>query len=447
MSNSIPKGSTLLRRNDFLFGVATASFQIEGATDLGGRVPSIWDTFCATPGKVLGGDTGMPACDHFHHWQQDLDLIKSLGFDAYRFSIAWPRIASESGGWNQQGLDFYERLVDGLLERDIVPMATLYHWDLPQFLEDRGGWVNRDTSYRFADYTDQVTRRLGDRVRYYATLNEPWCSAFLGYRLGIHAPGLKDHQLGFQAAHHLLLAHGLALPIMREHAPGAQHGIVLNFTPAYPATESAADVDAASYSDEENSHFFLQPLLTGQYPAAVQERHPEWMPRCYPGDMETIAQPLDFLGVNFYTRAVVEPGITEDYQSIKQADVARTDIGWEIYPQALTDLLVGFKERYKGLPPIYITENGAADNSPVADGEVSDRLRLNYYQQHLQAVDNAIAAGVDIRGYCAWSLMDNFEWAEGYSQRFGLVHVDYETQVRTPKLSAIWFREMLDARS
>lgn len=447
MNNAIPQGSPLLKRDDFLFGVATASFQIEGATDIGGRVPSIWDTFCATQGKVLGGDTGMPACDHYHLWDQDLDLIKSLGFDAYRFSIAWPRVESAEGGWNSEGLDFYERLVDGLLARDIVPMATLYHWDLPQFLEDRGGWVNRDTSYRFADYADQVTRRLGDRVRHYATLNEPWCSAFLGYRLGIHAPGLKDHALGFQAAHHLLLAHGLALPIMREHAPGANHGIVLNFTPAYPASESAADIDAASYSDEENSHFFLQPLLTGQYPAAVQERHPEWMPRCYPGDMDIIAQPLDFLGVNFYTRAVVEAGASQDYQVAKQAEVSRTDIGWEIYPPALTDLLVGFKERYQSLPPIYITENGAADNSPVVDGEVGDRLRLNYYQKHLQAVDQAITAGVDVKGYCAWSLMDNFEWAEGYSQRFGLVHVDYDTQRRTPKLSANWFREMLSARS
>jgi beta-glucosidase len=431
--------------SDFLFGVATASFQVEGAIAEDGRGESIWDRFCDTPGRVLGGDNGMPACDHYHRWPDDLDMIKSLGFDAYRFSIAWPRIEPESGVWNGPGFDFYDRLVDGMLERGIKPYATLYHWDLPQFLGDRGGWVNRDTAYRFADYADRVTRVLGDRVVSYATLNEPWCSAFLSYRLGIHAPGLKDDRLGFQAAHHLLLAHGLALPRMRANAPEAEHGIVLNFTPAYPETDSASDLDAASYCDEENSHFYLQPLLTGEYPKAVAERHPEWMPTVYPGDMDVLANKIDFLGVNYYTRAVITSRGEGDYDSVSQPG-AKTDIGWEIYPQGLTDLLTGFNQRYPNLPPVYITENGAADNSPVNGGEVNDQIRVGYYDAHLNAVNRAMEAGVDIRGYFAWSLMDNFEWAEGYSQRFGIVHVNYDTQVRTLKASALAFKSFLEAR-
>lgn len=444
MSFNLPDYSPL-RRKDFLFGVATASFQIEGATEEDGRCESIWDRFCATPGKVLNGDTGMPACDHYHRWPADLDLIKELGFDAYRFSIAWPRIEPEPGVWNPAGLDFYDRLVDGMLERGIQPYATLYHWDLPQYLGERGGWVNRDTAYRFADYADKVTERLGDRVLGYATLNEPWCSAFLSFRLGIHAPGLKDDRLGFQAAHHLLLGHGLALPAMRRNAPKAQHGVVLNFTPAYPATDSAGDRLAAEYSDEENSHFYLQPLLTGEYPQAVRERHPEWMPTVYPGDMDILRREIDFLGVNFYTRAVVRAGEDVDYEAVPQ-EAEKTDIGWEIHPRALTDLLTGFRQRYANLPPVYVTENGAADNTEVARGEVNDRLRVDYYDRHLQAVHHAVDAGVDVRGYFAWSLMDNFEWAEGYSQRFGIVHVDYDTQVRTPKASARAFANWLRTR-
>lgn len=444
MSFKLPEASPL-QRSDFLFGVATASFQVEGATTEDGRGESIWDRFCDTPGRVLGGDNGMPACDHYHRWADDLDMIKSLGFDAYRFSIAWPRIEPESGVWNDKGFDFYDRLVDGMLERGIKPYATLYHWDLPQYLGERGGWVNRDTAYRFADYADRVTRVLGNRVSSYATLNEPWCSAFLSYRLGIHAPGLKDDRMGFQAAHHLLLAHGLALPRMRDNAPTSEHGIVLNFTPAYPETDSQADRAAAAYSDEENSHLYLEPLLTGHYPVAVAERHPEWMPTVYPGDMDAIAADLDFLGINFYTRAVITASGENDYDGVPQ-QAAKTDIGWEIYPQALTDLLTGFKARYDNLPPVYITENGAADNTPVTNGEVNDQLRVGYYDAHLNAVDRAIQAGVDVQGYFAWSLMDNFEWAEGYSQRFGIVHVNYDTQVRTPKASALAFKAFLAAR-
>lgn len=444
MSFKLPAQSRLAQK-DFLFGVATASFQIEGAAHEDGRAESIWDRFCATPGKVLGGDNGDVACDHYHRWQDDLDMIKALGFDAYRFSIAWPRIEPQPGVWNPAGFDFYDRLVDGMLERGIRPVATLYHWDLPQYLGDRGGWVNRDTAYRFADYADQITRVLGDRVESYATLNEPWCAGFLSYRLGIHAPGLKDDRLGFQAAHHLLLGHGLALPAMRANAPKADHGIVLNFTPAYAATDSAADIAAAAYSDEENSHWYLQPLLTGEYPQPVRERHPEWMPTVYPGDMEILARPIDFLGINFYTRAVVKAGEHSDYESIPQ-DAPKTDIGWEIYPQALTDLMTGFKARYDNLPPIYITENGAADNTGISDGAIDDQMRVGYYDNHLMAVHNAIEAGVDVRGYFAWSLMDNFEWAEGYSQRFGIVHVDYDTLVRTPKRSAGVFTDWLANR-
>jgi len=441
---NIPATSKL-RDKTFTFGVATASFQIEGSSAADGRCESIWDRFCATPGKVLHGDKGEPACDHYRRLEQDLDLIESLGVDAYRFSIAWPRIEPSPGVWNEAGFAFYERLVDGLIARGIKPFATLYHWDLPQYLEDQGGWINRETAYKFAVYADKVSARLGNRVASYATFNEPWCSAFLGYRFGIHAPGLKSDRLGFQAAHHLLLAHGLALPAMRANAPKAQHGIVLNMTPSYANSDSPEDQWAAEFADAENTHTYLQPLLQGSYPTVVFDQHPDWAPTQLADDLAIMAAPIDFLGINYYTRGVIEKSATGDYQTVPQAD-AKTDIGWSIYPAGLTDLLVDLNARYSNLPPVFITENGAADNTELVAGAVHDTMRTDYYNQHLNAVHQAIEAGVDIQGYFAWSLMDNFEWAYGYSQRFGIVHVDYQTQVRTIKTSGKSWQQFLADR-
>lgn len=445
MSFKLPKNSKLLE-SDFVYGVATASFQIEGAGKEDGRCESIWDRFCATEGKVLNGDNGDVACDHYHRLEEDLDLIKSLGVDVYRFSIAWPRIEPKPGEWNEAGFAFYEKLVDGLISRGIKPYATMYHWDLPQYLEDKGGWVNRETAYSFARYTDKVTARLGDKVHAYSTFNEPWCSAFLGYRWGIHAPGIVDDRLGFQACHHLLLAHGLGVEKIRQNAPKAQCGIVLNFTPNYPYSNSSADAAAADFADEENSYWFIQPLLEGSYPHLVCQTHPDWIPIMVEGDMEIISRPIDYLGVNFYTRQVVQAKMGKDYDSVQPTENI-TDIGWEIYPEAFSKLLVDLNNRYSNLPPIVITENGIADNTEKnAKGDVVDTMRMDYFQSHLMSIHNAIEAGVDIRGYIAWSLMDNFEWAEGYSMRFGIVHVNYQTQERTLKESGKMWKTFLTNR-
>ncbi len=429
-----------VRRPDFLYGVATAAFQIEGATKEGGRVDSIWDTFCAEPGRVLNGDSGDPACDHYHRWEEDLDLILSLGVDAYRLSIAWPRIMSAPGTVNETGLAFYEAIVDGLIKRGIKPVVTLYHWDLPQYLEDRGGWLNRQTAYEFAEYARVVTERLGNRVTHWATLNEPFCSSFLSYKVGVHAPGYRNTKWAYQAAHHLLLAHGLALPHMRRAAPESQHGIVLNFTPAYPATDSDADREAVRQQDELDVHWFIHPLLTGSYPEGAFARHPEHEPVVLPGDMTIISQGVDYIGVNFYTRHVVSAGV--DGPEIQPpGDVEITHIGWEVYPDALRDLLIGLNKRYTNLPPLIITENGMAGDDHVENGAVHDKQRILYYSRHLAAIGEAMHAGVDVRGYFAWSLMDNFEWAFGYSQRFGLVYVNYETQDRIIKDSGHAFAD------
>ena len=442
---SISKESSLMR-SDFIFGVATSSFQIEGAVNEGGRCESIWDRFCRTEGKVKGGDTGDIACDHYHLFESDLDLIAELGFDAYRFSIAWPRIETAPGQYSEEGFDFYDRLIRGLESRGIEPHVTLYHWDLPQFLEDKGGWVNRETAYHFANYAEKVAACFGNRVASYVTLNEPWCSAYFGYRTGDHAPGYADDKLGFTAAHHLLLGHGLAMPKLRAHAPDAKHGIVLNFSPAFPLTDSEADAQAAQFFDEENGEWFLRPVLQAEYPRLVAEKHPEWVPAIYPGDMEVISRPIDFLGINYYTRAIVKASEAQDYEEVPPTgDV--TDFGWEIFPEGLTECLVRLKKKYgEKLPTMYITENGAADNTELVDGSVNDEMRTNYYRTHLDAVSKAIESGVDVKGYFAWSLMDNFEWAEGYSKRFGIVHVNYETQERTPKMSALAFQDLLQTK-
>lgn len=432
-----------LRRTDFptgfTFGVATSSYQIEGAAHEDGRGPSIWDTFCRQPGRIRDGSSGDVACDHYHRWEADLDLIRSLGVDAYRFSVAWPRVQpGGSGPVNAAGLDFYERLTDGLLARGIEPHVTLYHWDLPQPLQDAGGWTNRDTAERFAEYSAAVAARLGDRVKSYATLNEPWCSSILSYEIGEHAPGLKDRRLALAAAHGLLLGHALALPEIRRHAPGAGAGIVLNLGPQMPASDRPEDVAAAWLSDGRLNRWFLDPLLRGEYPGDVWEACGADVPEVQEGDLALIAAPLDFLGVNYYTRGVV--GVSGGGIPV---GAPVTDMGWEIYPQGLTELLTRLKADYPNLPPVVITENGAAFADQLRDGRVQDAGRVQYLQTHLDALRRATQAGVDVRGYFAWSLMDNFEWAYGYEKRFGLVYVDYPTQTRVLKDSAHWYREFL----
>lgn len=436
----LPQDSKLLDP-DFVFGVATSAYQIEGGVKEGGRGVSIWDTFSHTPGAVDNGDHGDVACDHFHRWEEDIELIHSLGVDAYRFSIAWPRIMPTDGQVNSEGLAFYSAIVDACHARGMKVYVTLYHWDLPQYLEDRGGWLNRETAYKFAEYARIVSNYFGERIDVYTTLNEPFVSAFLGYRFGIHAPGIKGDKEGFTAAHHLLLGHGLAMKELRHNAPGSQHGIVINAAPAYP--ESSDDQAAADYADDEGHHWFIDPVLKGEYPASVLEKRSASLPMILKGDLEIISAPIDYMGLNYYSRNVVRFDAQDEVEAVSQEGADHTDIGWEVYPQGLTDLLLRFKQRYANLPPMLITENGAAYHDAPIDGEVDDTRRVSYFQSHLAATDAAIREGVQVDGYFAWSLMDNFEWSFGYSQRFGIVYVDYETQKRTLKSSAIAFRELL----
>ncbi len=430
----------------FAWGVATASYQIEGAVDEGGRLPSIWDTFSAQAGKVLHGDTGAVACDHYHRWSDDVDLIASLGVDAYRLSIAWPRVMDEAGRPNAAGLDFYKRLLERLESKGIERMVTLYHWDLPQHLEDRGGWLNRDMAYRFAEYADLVSRELKGRVTAWATLNEPWCSAFLGYGTGHHAPGLADIRYARQAMHHLLLGHGLALPVLEANDPGARRGIVANVGRGTSDGATPADRDAAHLYEVQQNAWVLDPLLEGRYPADLQRLWPGSEPLVLAGDMDIIGRPLEFLGINYYSRSNVRSDGAHGFVEAPLAGVERTQMGWEVYPQGLEELLRQFKGDYARLPPIYITENGMASDDHVVDGEVSDAQRVSFLNRHFAAVARAMRAGVDVRGFFVWSLMDNFEWAFGYERRFGIVHVDYETQRRTPKRSALEFKAFLAAR-
>ena len=427
----------------FTYGVATASFQIEGAAE--SRLTCIWDTFCATPGKVRDGSNGKQACEHVKLWREDIDLIESLGVDAYRLSISWPRVLHKDGSLNTQGVQFYTDLLDELNRRGIKPFVTLYHWDLPKHIEDNGGWLNRETAYLFADYTDKITQAFGDRVYSYATFNEPFCSSYLGYEIGVHAPGLAKKSYGRQSAHHLLLAHGLAMKVLQKNSPNTENGIVLNFTPCYSATESAEDVQAASKADQYFNQWYIKPLFDRCYPEIINDFAPEDMPVIEQGDFDIIAQPIDFLGINFYTRAVYKADAVTGFSQIDMVDNPKTDIGWEIYPQSFTDLLVSLHALYP-LPPMYITENGAAMDDKLIDGKVDDQDRLAYYDAHLNAVNNAIEQGVNIVGYFAWSLMDNFEWAEGYLKRFGIVYVDYDTQKRTLKSSAYAYKDLLANR-
>lgn len=442
--------------DDFVWGAATAAFQVEGSTTADGRGTSIWDTFCARPGAVAGGDTGEPAADHYRRMSDDVRLMSRLGLRAYRFSIAWPRVRPAGGAVNEAGLDFYERLVDELLEHGIAPWPTLYHWDLPQELEDRGGWANRDTAHRFADYVDSVLRRFGDRVSNWTTLNEPWCAAFLGYAAGVHAPGRTDPRAAVAAGHHLLLAHGQGRAAIREHVPGAGVGITLNLFPVHPNDpENAADVEAARRVDGLQNRFFLEPLLRGSYPRdLLSDLEPFGLDEVVEdGDVERISVGTDLLGVNYYHDHNVSgrpdagsgpptPWVGAEHVSFPGRGLPRTDMGWEVVPEGLTELLVELHRRYPGLP-LYVTENGAAYPDVVTDSGVDDVERTEFLEAHVGAMHRALERGVDLRGYFYWSLLDNFEWAEGYAKRFGIVHVDYDTQRRTPKRSAYRYARVI----
>ena len=427
----------------FTWGTATSAFQIEGGASADGKGPSIWDTFCHTPGRILDASTGDVACDHYHRYQEDVDLMASLGVDAYRFSMAWARVQPDGkGAWNEAGFAFYDRLLTALEAKGIAAHLTLYHWDLPQGLEDGGGWLARDTAYRFAEYAREVARRFGDRLATIATHNEPWCTANLGYGNAQFAPGVADQKSANQVSHHLLLSHGLAMTAMRDVGSSARLGIVLNQWTADPATDSQADRDLAAFEYSRSVAWFMDPIFNGRYPELAWRVHGATVPDVAPGDMEAIHQPIDFLGVNYYFRAwcsAATPPVPAP------AALGTTDMGWEIYPQGLSELLVKLHADY-ALPPIYITENGMASADQPANGWVDDASRIDFVQRHLDALRAAMDQGVDVQGYFLWSLLDNFEWNSGYAKRFGIVHVDYATQQRTPKASALWYRDFVAAQ-
>lgn len=424
----------------FLWGTATSAYQIEGAVHEDGRGPSIWDDFCRIKGAIRDGSDGSIACDHYHRYAEDVALMRSLGVQAYRFSVAWPRVLPQGrGAINQKGLDFYQRLVDALLEAGIRPFVTLYHWDLPSALNAQGGWTNRDSAGWFADYAAVMVRALGDRVKDWITLNEPWCSAYLGYELGKHAPGYRDRTLAARAAHHLLLAHGMATQAIRAAGDAQTRvGITLNFAPNLPATDSEADRKAAAEAPDWLYEPFAEPIFTSAYNARVLEQLGGAV-EIRAGDLATIATRLDFLGVNYYTATLIsaERGVVND------DNPEYTLMGWQIRPQGLYALLMRLHHDTRGQLPIYITENGASFEDTVVDGHVHDERRVAYLRAHIAAVHRAIQDGADVRGYFVWSLLDNFEWDWGYQQFFGLVRVDYTTQARLIKDSGYFYREVI----
>ncbi len=429
---------------DFVWGVATSAFQIEGAASADGKGPSIWDTFCRQPGAIADASNGDIACEHYQRLDADLDLIAGLGVDAYRFSVSWPRVRpSGAGAWNEAGLAFYERLVDGLIARGIKPYLTLNHWDLPQALQDEGGWANRATVERFVEYALGIAARLGDKLVSITTHNEPWVMAMLGHETGIFAPGVKDRKIALQVAHHLLLSHGLAVRALRAAGCRARLGIVLNLAPMHPATDSAADRARTTLEDGRLLRWYMDPLFKGRYPADVLADYGSDAPQVAAGDMEVIATPIDFLGVNYYSRSVVSAEGSWDVKTASTREI--TDMGWEVYPEGLTELLVRLHRDYR-VPPLFVTENGGAFKDLVENGQVHDADRSRYIAQHIAAVAAAMREGVRMGGYMVWSLMDNFEWASGFEKRFGIVHVDYATQQRTLKDSAHWYRRFLAAQ-
>jgi beta-glucosidase len=430
--------------NEFVWGAATAAYQIEGATQADGRGESIWDRFSHTPGKVANGDTGDTACEHYYRWREDLDVMSSLGLQGYRFSISWPRIQPDGRGpANRKGIDFYRRLSEGLLERGIAPLATLYHWDLPQALQDEGGWASREIVDRFEVYAELVFEGLGDVVQDWVTHNEPWVTSFLGYGYGTKAPGIQDWREALTAAHHVLLSHGKAVAVFRGTHSTGRIGITLDLTHVY------GDAEAAHRFDGNRNRWFLDPVLRGGYPVDMvgyYESRLGPLDFVQPGDLEEIASPIDFLGVNFYQPAVVRLDGDRGPIGIQELppDGPTTAMGWRVAPGALTELLLRLKRDY-GDVPLLITENGASFDDPPVDGTgvVEDVQRVEYLRDHIAAVESAVAAGVDVRGYYVWSLLDNFEWEHGYSSRFGIVGVDFESQRRTPKRSALWYRDLI----
>ena len=444
----------------FLWGVATSACQIEGGATEGGRGDSIWDAFARRPGRIADGASPATACDHYHRYRDDAALLARLGVNAYRFSVAWPRVSPRGyGAVNGTGLDFYDSLTDSLLEHAVTPLVTLYHWDLPQGLQARGGWPARDTARYFADFAEQVARRLGDRVPRWVTINEPQAAAHLGHEFGVHAPGMRGLGTALQAAHHLLLAHGLAVEVLRDLVPRAEVGIALNLSPAHPAGDGDGDAAAAQRADGYCNRWYLDALFRGAYPEDLTDayRELELLPRVYEQDLAAIAAPLDFLGVNYYFRSVVASddagggGLRQKELGFRVVDGGghghreRTAMGWEAYPDGLGEVLQRVHREYAP-PAIYVTENGAAyDDAPGADGDFDDRARRDYLHAHLQAAGAACDAGVPLRGYFVWSLLDNFEWQHGYRKRFGLVHVDFRTGARTPRRSALWYREVIAA--
>ena len=448
----------------FLWGSATAAYQIEGASHTDGRTDSIWDAFARVPGAVHEGQDGSVACDHYHRYAEDVALMQQLGLGAYRFSVSWARVCPDGGEVNQAGLDFYSRLVDELLEANIVPWLTLYHWDLPQALEEAGGWPARETAERFVEYTAAVHDSLGDRVRFWTTMNEPWCSAFLGYGSGHHAPGRTDGADALRAAHHLMLAHGLAVRELRERDSSLQLGLTLNFADVEAASDSSGDEDARRRMDGLMNRYFLEPIMTGSYPEDVMKDVAPLMPEdlVHEGDLDIISTPIDVLGVNYYfgqSVSGVEPdqaadaaaqarsqapsaNVGSEHVEVVSRDLSVTDMGWEVVPEGLRRLLVRLDTHYTAPAgtAMYVTENGAAyPDEPDENDYVDDQDRIAYLRSHLAAVHEAVEAGVNVRGYFLWSLIDNYEWAFGYSKRFGMVRVDYESGTRTPKASADWY--------
>lgn len=429
------------------WGVATAAYQIEGAATEGGRGPSIWDTFSKTPGKVINGDNGDIACDSYHRYEEDVKLMKELGVDTYRFSVSWPRIFPEGvGKVNREGLDYYHRLVDCLLENGIEPMCTLYHWDLPQVLQDQGGWGNRETIDAFVAYAELMFKEFGDKIKQWLTINEPWCVSFLSNYIGVHAPGNKDLQLATQISHHLLVAHGKAVQKFRELGVQGEIGFAPNTTWLEPYSTKQEDIDACNREIGWYVEWFMDPVFKGTYPDFMVE----WFKKkgveleIQEGDMESINQPIDFLGINYYTGHIARYKENEgllDWEFVEM-NYDRTDIGWPIFPEGFYKVLMRIKENY-GDVPIYITENGSCYNDEPENGIVQDDGRISYLEQHLTALSRAIKSGVPVKGYITWSLLDNFEWAEGYTMRFGIVHVNYRTLKRTPKESYYWLQQMI----
>lgn len=425
---------------DFVWGAATASYQIEGAWNEDGKGESIWDRFSHTPGKVMNGDTGDVACDHYHRYAEDIQLMKQMGLNAYRFSIAWTRVLPNGvGPVNEKGIDFYDRLVDALLEANLEPYATLYHWDLPQALQDKGGWGNRDIIGQFADYAALMGKRLGDRIKAWATLNEPWVIAFMGYRSGEHAPGLKDERLALQVSHNLLVAHGAGIDALRGTVPDVRAGIVLNLWPSETWNNTAEELEDAEREWQRDGAWFLDPIFRGSYPTKILEAYGDLAPKIEPGDMALIARQLDWWGINYYARHM--KGLEG-----RIPDSEYTEVGWEVHAPGLERMMLRLKDEYR-TPPVYITENGAAFADVLEDDFVYDPRRVNYIETHLDALARAIEQGVDLRGYFVWSLLDNFEWAWGYGIRFGVIYVDYETQKRYWKQSAKSYADYTRSRT